>query len=79
MLNIHNINYKNILCLKSIGQNLSGGPMVKNPPSNAGGIGSIPGQGTKILHFTGQLSPHATTRETESCSEQSHIRPEVAK
>ena len=25
-----------------------GGPVVKNPPSNAGDNGSIPGQGTKI-------------------------------
>ena len=35
-----------------------GGPVVKNPPSNAGGPGSIPGQGTKIPHAAGQLSPH---------------------
>ena len=41
-----------------------GGPVVKNPPPNAGDTGSIPGQGTKILHATGQLSPHATTTET---------------
>ena len=27
-----------------------GGPVVKNPPSNAGNAGSIPGQGTKIPH-----------------------------
>ena len=26
-----------------------GGPVVKNPPCNAGEVGSIPGQGTKIL------------------------------
>ena len=31
-----------------------GGPVVKNPPCNAGDMGSIPGQGTKILHATGQ-------------------------
>ena len=40
-----------------------GGPVVKNPPSNAGGRSSIPGQGTKILHTSGQLNPHATTTE----------------
>ena len=28
----------------------SGGPMVKTLPSNADGAGSIPGQGTRILH-----------------------------
>ena len=27
-----------------------GGPVVKNPPSTAGGMGSIFGQGTKIPH-----------------------------
>ena len=32
----------------------------QNPPSNAGDAGSIPGQGTKIPHAVGQLSPHAT-------------------
>ena len=40
-----------------------GGPVVKNPPSNAGDVGLIPGQGTKIPHAMGQLSPHATTTE----------------
>ena len=37
--------------------------MVRNLPSNAGDAGSIPGQGTKIPHATGQLSPHATATE----------------
>ena len=40
-----------------------GGPVVKNVPSNAGDVGSIPGWGTKIPHATGQLSPCTTTRE----------------
>ena len=40
-----------------------GGPVVKNPPSNAGDAGSIPGQGTKIPHAAGQPSPRATTTE----------------
>ena len=39
-----------------------GGPVVKNPPSNAGDTSSIPGQGSKILHSTEQLSLCATTR-----------------
>ena len=34
-----------------------GGPVVKNPPYNAGDAGLIPGQGTKIPHAAGQLSP----------------------
>ena len=37
--------------------------MVKDPPANAGDVGSIPGQGTKIPHAAGQQSPHATTTE----------------
>ena len=40
-----------------------GGPVVKNLLSNAGNTGSIPGQGTKIPHATGQLSLCATTTE----------------
>ena len=49
--------------------NFPGGPVAKNPPSNTGDAGSIPGRGTKIPRATGQLSPpqllspHATTRE----------------
>ena len=41
-----------------------GGPVVKNPPSNAGDMGLIPGQGTKIPRALGQLSPRTTTRES---------------
>ena len=40
-----------------------GCPVVKNPPCNAGDMGSTPGQGTKIRHALEQLSPHATTTE----------------
>ena len=40
-----------------------GGPVVKNLPSSAGDVGSIPGRGTKIPHATGQLSPLTTTTE----------------
>ena len=31
-------------------RDFSGGPVVKTSPSNAGGVGSIPGQGAKIPH-----------------------------
>ena len=34
-----------------------GGPVVKNPPCNAEGEGSIPGGEMKIPHSAGQLSP----------------------
>ena len=40
-----------------------GGPVVKNLPSNAGDVGSIPGWGTKIPHAKRQLSLSATTIE----------------
>ena len=49
------------------------GPMVKNPPCNAGDADSVPGQGTKIPLPSGQLdpgpqleSPGATTKTHHS-------------
>ena len=36
--------------------------MLKNLPSSAGDMGSIFGQGTKISHAMGQLSPCITTK-----------------
>ena len=36
--------------LKTLLRDFPGGPMVKNPPSNAGDAGSSPGQGPKIPH-----------------------------
>ena len=40
-----------------------GGLVVKNPPSNAGDRGSIPGGGNKIPRAAGQLSLLVTTSE----------------
>ena len=55
----------------------------KNPPSNAGDAGLIPGWGTKIPHAKGQLSPHATTREKPLCHKERsrvlQLRPDAAK
>ena len=42
-------------------QDFSGGPVVKNPPSNAAGRDSIPGLGTKIPHAAVRI-PRATTK-----------------
>ena len=54
---------------------LPSGPVVKNPPSNAGDTGSnqgsIPGWGTKIPHAKEQLSPRATTRGPTHSNEKS--------
>ena len=46
-----------------VSRDFSSGPVVKNPPSNAGVVDLIPGQGIKISHAMGQLSLHATTTE----------------
>ena len=46
-----------ILLLKDPSGDFTGGPGVEDPPSKAGEIGSIPGQGTKISHAVGQLGP----------------------
>ena len=46
-----------------------GGPGVKNLPSNAGDVGSIPGGGTKILPSTGQLSLPQCIEEPAGCNE----------
>ena len=37
---------------KDLNRDFPGGPVVKNPPSNGGNVGSIPGQGTKIPQAT---------------------------
>ena len=46
----------NLSCEKCTPRDLPGGPMVKNPPSDAGDMGSIPAWGTKIPCATWQLS-----------------------
>ena len=43
-----------------------GGPVVKNPPWDAGDVGSIPGQGTKMPHAVEQPSLH--TAATKACA-----------
>ena len=50
--------YQSSLLIKnSDNRAFPGGPVVTNPPANAGDAGSIPGQGTKIPHAKEQLSP----------------------
>lgn len=38
-------------------RDLSGGPVVRGPPSSAGGVGPSPGCGSKIPHAVGELNP----------------------
>ena len=45
----------------------SGGPVAENLPSNAGDMGLIPGQGTKISHGLGQIRLHTATGEKPMC------------
>ena len=53
--------------------------MVKNPPSNAGDVGSIPVQGTTIPHAAGQLSLHTTTREKPARRNEDPVQPKLKK
>ena len=39
-----------MLFARHLNRNFPGGPVFKTSPSNAGGAGSIPGQGAKIPH-----------------------------
>ena len=64
--------------IKGIGEGLPGGPVVKNPPCNAGDVGSIPGQGTKTTCAVEQLSPHTKTREGP-CAEAHLVKPKISK
>ena len=48
--------------------------MVKNSPSNAEDVGSIPGRGTKIPYAKGQPSQSATSREKPECRNQEPLR-----
>ena len=61
--NCHKLNLRDIIL------DFPGGPVVNNLSPNlsssAEDVGSIPGQGTKILRSAGQLSPWATTTEPE--------------
>ena len=72
-----------VLCIFKIrfSWDFPGGPVVKNLPSSAGDVGLIPGQGTKIPHAMGQLSPHAASTEPVRHNERSHmlqLRPDAA-
>ena len=52
--------------------------MVKNLPSNAGDVDSIPSRGAKILHAVRQLNPSTTNREPVHCN-QGPAQPKLKK
>ena len=64
-------------------RDLPGTPAVKNLPCNAEDVGLVPGQGTKILHAEGQLSPstqkekpeHTTKKKKNPIPNASHKAP----
>ena len=45
---------------------MSGGPVFETSPSNAGGAGSIPSQGTKAPHASGPTSQHI--KQNQNCN-----------
>ena len=66
------------MCFKNLMMgDFPGGPVVEHPPSNAGCAGLIPGQGTRISHATGQLSPHATPTELVCLNKRARV-PQTA-
>ena len=70
------------ITIKSQLRDFPGGEVVKNTPSNAGDVGSIPGQGTRFPHAAGQLSPRTATTELVCLNERVHVpqlRPNAAK
>ena len=50
---------------KVVPRDFPGRPVIRNLPSNAGDLGSIPGQGTKIPHAS-RPGPHSTTKSQSS-------------
>ena len=60
-------------CTKQHNRDFPGGPVVKNPPSNAGDTGSITGRGTKIPHAMGQLSSRAITPEPVHLNQRARV------
>ena len=64
---------KRAVAIIALRRDFPGGPVVKNPPSNAADMGLIPGQGIKIPHAAGQLSPRATTTELTRLNKRAHV------
>ena len=67
--------------LKSGGQDFPESTVVKTPPSNAGGVGQVPGQGAKLPHDLGPKKKHKTKNRsnivtnTKKMLKMVHTRP----
>ena len=62
-----------LMIIRTLLGDFPGGPVLKNPPSNAGDAGWIPGWGTKIPRASGQPSPRATTTELTRLKERARV------
>ena len=60
---------------KSLSRNVPGDPVLRNLHDNTGDAGLIPGQGTKIPHALGQLSPYTATRESLCTTSNESVLP----
>ena len=71
---------KTRICVsKKPSRDFPGGSVVKNHPSNARDRGSIPGQGTKILHATRQLSLRAILEKKPVPHNEDPAQPKLKK
>ena len=57
-----------------IRRDFPGGPVVKNRPCNAGGVGLSPGQGTTIPQVREQINLHTVTRKSMHLDEGSSMK-----
>ena len=64
---------------KYFAQDFPGGPLVKNLPSKARDVSSIPGQGTKIPQTMGRLSPCTKTKERPECHNKDPVQTDAKK
>ena len=61
------------LILKFHMRDFPGGSAVESPPCNVGDLGSIPGQGSRILHESEQLGLYVADTDTKHCNEKSQV------
>ena len=57
-------------------KDFSGGPVVKTQPSNAGGVGSIPGWGAKITHDLGPKTQNM--KQKQYCNKFNRLKKKLS-